>query len=427
MLVSKLFLFFFILQKDRSEGMTSALDLLEQQDTWEEFLSYKLSNRYISKKEKEQFTSFVSEKRYCQVASAIRKNGGLSFPARREINKSGTSKKRTVFTFSDDENIYLKALGYLLYRYDSKLSPRCYSFRRTISARDAIFDILSQKDRDSLYCFKADISNYFNSIPADSLVEVLKEIITDDPKLLSFLSDLLLSGKSTLPDGTVSEEPRGAMAGIPVSPFFANVYLLSMDRYFEEKGVSYFRYSDDILIFSHSREDLDAHITGFYRQIEEKGLSVNPKKVSVSSPGDAWEFLGFSYKDGQVDISEVTKNKLKGKIRRKAKALLRWKTKTGAEYERAARALIRTFNKKLYNEENDDLFTWCRWFFPVITTDKSLRELDQYLLEYVRYLYSGRHYKGNFRITYDDIKKMGFRSLVHEYYISRDAGESGDS
>ena len=200
-----------------------------------------------------------------------------------------------------------------------------------------------------------------------------------------------------------------------------------MDRYFEEIGASYFRYSDDILIFAKTREELDARISDFYRHIEEKGLSDNPKKVSVSSPGDAWEFLGFSYKDGQVDISEVTKNKLKGKIRRKAKALLRWKTKTGAEYERAARALIRTFNKKLYNEENDDLFTWCRWFFPVITTDKSLRELDRYLLEYVRYLYSGRHYKGNFRITYDDIKKMGFRSLVHEYYISRDAGESGDS
>ena len=78
MLVSKLFLFFFILQKDRSEGMSSALDSLEQQDTWEEFLSYKLSNRYISKKEKEQFTSFVSEKRYSKVASAIRKNGEAS-------------------------------------------------------------------------------------------------------------------------------------------------------------------------------------------------------------------------------------------------------------------------------------------------------------------------------------------------------------
>ena len=42
-----------------------------------------------------------------------------------------------------------------------------------------------------------------------------------------------------------------------------------------------------------------------------------------------------------------------------------------------------------------------------------------YLLEYVRYLDSGRHYKGNYRISYDDIKKMGYRSLKHEYYISR--------
>ena len=221
--------------------MTSILDLLEQHNTWEEFLAYKLSNRYLSKKEKEQFTSFVSEKRYAAVASSIRENGGLSLPARREVNKSGTSKKRIVFTFSDDENIYLKCLGYLLYRYDDTLSSRCYSFRRTISARDAIFDILSQKDRDSLYCFKADISNYFNSIPEEKLVDVLSEVITDDPDLLSFLRGLLFAGKSTLPDGSISTEQRGAMAGIPISPFFANVYLLSMDRYFESIGASYFR------------------------------------------------------------------------------------------------------------------------------------------------------------------------------------------
>ncbi|MBR3032629.1 MAG: hypothetical protein IKH92_06375, partial [Clostridiales bacterium] len=211
----------------------------------------------------------------------------------------------------------------------------------------------------------------------------------------------------------------GAMAGTPVSPFFANVYLLSMDQYFESIGASYFRYSDDILIFARTREELDARISDFYSHIEEKGLSVNPKKVTISSPGEPWEFLGFCYQDGDVDISAVTKNKLKGKIRRKAKALLRWKTKTDASYERAARALIRTFNKQYFNEKNEDLFTWSRWFFPVITTDRSLHELDAYLLEYVRYLNSGRHYKGNYKITYDDIKKMGFRSLVHEYFTSR--------
>ena len=406
--------------------MTSILALLTEPATWEEFLQYKLTNQYLSKKEKEQFSSYIGEARYLPIAQEIsRGNYCLGLPERRVINKSGTSRKRIVYTFSEDENLYLKCLGYLLYRYDDRLSDRCYSFRRTRSARNAIFDILSQDGRDSLFCFKADISNYFNSIPEGSLIRVLEELIDDDPELLWFLKELLSCGKSTSADGEVLLEHRGAMAGTPISPFFANVYLLSMDRYFESLSASYFRYSDDILIFARSREELDRLISDFYRHIGEKGLSVNPNKVSISSPGEPWEFLGFSYRNGEVDISEVTKDKLKGKIRRKARALLRWKTKTSAEYERAARALIRTFNKKFYNEKHDDQFTWSRWFFPVITTDKSLHELDMYLLEYVRYLDSGRHYKGNYRITYDDIKKMGFRSLKHEYYISREMDRCG--
>ncbi|MBO4927904.1 MAG: hypothetical protein J5379_06615 [Clostridiales bacterium] len=405
--------------------MTSILEQLLSPQTWQEFLEYKLTHHYLSRREKEQLSAYIGQQRYLPIARALaRREYCLDLPLRRTINKSGSTKKRIVYTFSEDENLYLKCLAFQLYRYDGKLSPRCYSFRRTRSARDAIYDILAQKDRDSLYCFKADISNYFNSIPEKSLTGVLEELIDDDPDLLWFLRELLLCGQSRLPDGSIVTEHRGAMAGIPVSPFFANVYLLSMDRHFEDLGASYFRYSDDILIFAHSQEELDALISDFYRITKEHGLSINPAKVSISLPGESWEFLGFSYRDGQVDISRVTQEKLKGKIRRKARALLRWKTRTGASYERAARALIRTFNKKLYNEQSEDLFTWSRWFFPVITTDKSLHELDMYLLEYVRYLDKGRHYKGNYRIIYDQIKEMGYKSLRHEYYISREFSET---
>ena len=400
--------------------MPSILEQLLQKKTWQEFLQYKLDGHYVSKRERDALSAYVDEKRYLPIAEALCR-GEYCFtpPQKRTVNKSGTTKKRVVYTFSDDENLFLKGLGFLLYRYDGKLSPKCFSFRKSCSARDAIFAILSQKDRDSLYCFKADISNYFNSIPEEELVKVLETIIDDDPNLMWFLRELLLAGESRLEDGSIIREHRGAMAGIPVSPFFANVYILSMDRYFEEKDVAYFRYSDDILIFARSKAELDSHIADFMSMIEAKALSVNPKKISISNPSEPWEFLGFCYKDGQVDISSVTKEKLKGKIRRKARALLRWKNKNDADYTRAGRALIRTFNRKFYNEKHEDCFTWSRWFFPVITTDRSLSDLDAYLIEYVRYLYQGRHYKGNYKVTYEDIKNMGFRSLRHEYYLSR--------
>lgn len=310
----------------------------------------------------------------------------------------------------------LKVMAFLLYRYDGKISPCCYSFRRNSSAKEAIGDVLAVPRLGEKYCLKADVSNYFNSIPPVGLINTLKEIINDDPSLLSFLERLLTADKA-YENGQLITENRGAMAGIPISPFFANVYLLSLDMLFSSKGIPYFRYSDDILIFADSRTELEYCQLLLERHIKEKGLSLNPAKVSVSAPGEGWEFLGFCYRQGVVDLSDTTIRKMKDKIKRKAHALYRWRQKKGADFDRTAKAMIRTFNRKFYDTADENAFTWSRWFFPVLTTADGLRKLDAYLIKYIRYLSSGRHYKGNYRISYGQIKEMGFRSLVHEYYL----------
>lgn len=150
--------------------------------------------------------------------------------------------------------------------------------------------------------------------------------------------------------------------------------------------------------------------------IAEKGLAINPDKVTITEPGESWEFLGFCYKQGEIDLSEITKRKLKAKIKRKAHVIYRWRTKKNIAFDRAARTMIRTFNKKFYDDMDENRFTWSRWFFPVLTTDEGLKELDAYMVQYIRYLSSGRHYKGNYRITYEEVKSLGYRSLVNEYY-----------
>ena len=158
--------------------------------------------------------------------------------------------------------------------------------------------------------------------------------------------------------------------------------------------------------------------------IAEKGLEINPQKVSRSKPGEGWEFLGFAFRDGKVDLSRVTINKMKAKIRRKAHAVYRRRIRRKWDFVYAGKALIKVFNKKYFDETQENRFTWSRWFFPVLTTDEGLKELDAYLIQYVRYLYRGRHYKGNYKVTYDQIRQMGFRSLVHEYYKGKEDGFS---
>lgn len=73
-----------------------------------------------------------------------------------------------------------------------------------------------------------------------------------------------------------------------------------------------------------------------------------------------------------------------------------------------------------YDDTDEKKFSWSRWFFPVLTTDEGLKEMDAYLIRYIRYLYKGRHYKGNYRVTYEQIKALGFRSLVNEFYKNKE-------
>lgn len=87
----------------------------------------------------------------------------------------------------------------------------------------------------------------------------------------------------------------------------------------------------------------------------------------------------------------------------------------GLSGEKAAKGFIRAMNHKFYEEKEND-FSWSRWFFPNLTTDIGLKEIDTYMQDYIRYCVTGRHYKGNYRISYEQMKEWGYRNLVHEYY-----------
>ena len=117
-----------------------------------------------------------------------------------------------------------------------------------------------------------------------------------------------------------------------------------------------------------------------------------------------------------MDVAPASVKKLKAKMRRKSRALARWRDRNGLEGEKAARAFIRIFDRKLFENPIDNELTWTYWFFPVITTAKSLNEIDRYAQDCVRFLMSGKRTKARFLVRYEDMKALGLRSLVHAYY-----------
>lgn len=398
--------------------MDGILGQLESQAAWEEFLAHRLMKGRFNWPEFENADAYVAGRDYLPTAQAFIQGRGPGIPELKRVNKMGTGKKRTVYSFGEDDTRVLKLLSHLLYRYDSCFSPNCYSFRRGLKASDAIFSILKLLRGRRMWAYKLDIHDYFNSISIPILLPILRQLLADDPGLYGFFERMLTDGRA-LADGETVRCSRGVMAGTPTAPFLADVYLSEVDRHFADTGVIYARYSDDIILFAPDRETLEFRKSELLAFLQRYELEVNPSKERIYSPDEAFDFLGFSCLGGAIDISGATKQKMKGKIRRAARALDRWRRRKGLEPEAAMRGLIRIFNEKFFEDGDPQALTWSRWFFPVINRTAGLREIDNYLQRYIRYLGTGRHTKANYRVRYSALKALGYRSLVHEYYLRR--------
>ena len=127
--------------------------------------------------------------------------------------------------------------------------------------------------------------------------------------------------------------------------------------------------------------------------------------------------MGFSFKDGIIDLSSSTVKKIKGKIKRSARGIRRWMIRKNTKEEYALKAMNRKFNNKFYNTKDKNDLNWSEWFFPSINTSKSLKVIDNYMQENLRYIVCGRYSKKNFeKVTYHMLKQCNYKPLVHEYY-----------
>ena len=403
----------------------SILDRITDPLLWEDFFEYKQSSGHLPVVEAAELRAFIDGRGYLPVAERILAGESMPLPRLVEINKKSSSKKRTVFVFPYAENCVLKLIAYLVSRErDGLFSGNLYSFRHKVSVKNAIRDIISNKRIAAYYSYKVDIHDYFNSADTDLAVKKLRSAIPDDPALCDFIEGLLREPRAVFLGRTV-ECRKGIMAGVPISGFLANLYLSELDREFAEEGTVYARYSDDIIVFSDTAEGIALQERKIKEHLAAMRLEINEKKEFRTRPGEPWEFLGFRVEGRTVDVSRVSLEKIKAKMRRKAKALLRWKARKGASDEGAVTAFIRIFNQKLFENPRHNDITWSLWYFPTVTTDESLRAIDEYALSCVRFIYSGRHSKAGYRLRYGRIKELGFRSLVNAYYKFREGEKTG--
>jgi RNA-directed DNA polymerase len=335
----------------------------------------------------------------------------LSPPSRYLINRSG-GRKKTIYIFPPREELFMKGLNAALQPFSHLHSPLCHSFQRGRGVRTAYAALRSIAGLDSMSCLHLDVREYFASIPAEPLLQSLPRELADDAPLAKLLREMLLEPTAVVEGDVVADPRKGVLAGTPLAPLLANLYLRPLDDMFEAAGVAYLRYADDLIVFG-SPTEIASHRGALEGRLGELGLETNRRKTRLSSAGEAWEFLGLRHERGRIDLASTTADKMRHRARRLARR--------ARGRPDAARYVIRRLNRKLYGVGVDvSRFTWSTWFFPLIDSDVTLRRLDGVVQDQLRFAVTGRHERRNRgAVSYAQLTEAGYLPLVTAYRAYR--------
>lgn len=399
--------------------MGRVLELLKDGKYWDETLSRMLRRRWISDEERVELEVISSEENRRRIIEGLGEYE-WGIPDRVEIGKIGSKKKRVVYRYGIRDR-YILGVLYRVYSevYKDEVSERCYSYRRGVKTLNAIEYIKGDKGIFSKYGVKLDIQSYFNKINKGSLYRVIDEITEGESELRGLLSKIYKVDR-VKERGVEVEEYKGMIPGVAFASFIANYSLKDIDRYVvEELGLTYARYSDDIIMFSGSEAKLRVVLSDIGEMLRCKGLEINSRKYEWYKPGDDIEYLGLEIKvGGEVDISKNSKRKIKGRIKHISKVSRREIEVKGRDVEVVLRGVIRRINYRLYKcyIEDNSKFGWGYYVFNNVNTDRGIREIDYYMRDRLRYIVTGVNNRGNIkRVSNEYLKRLGYISMVELY------------
>lgn len=116
------------------------------------------------------------------------------------------------------------------------------------------------------YFHRTDIKSYYPSIEHEEVLIRLAQVVQDEE-----IVNLTRRFLKTLAINEQGQEfvVEGLPVGVSLVHVLANLYLTGLDASMEEEASAYFRYVDDIFLFSETQEDIEKARISFERQLDQ--------------------------------------------------------------------------------------------------------------------------------------------------------------
>lgn len=212
-----------------------------------------------------------------------------------QIPKPGSHQKRALGIPTVRDRVVQTALVHVLEPiFDHEFHERSFGFRHGRSCHDALRVVEELLESEHVFVVDADLQGYFDSIPKDRLMDLVRAKISDR-RVLELVRQFL--------DQSILEELRqwtpeaGVPQGAVLSPLLSNVYLNELDHRMASLGYEMVRYADDFVILCRSQEQAELALEEVKRFVAEAGLTLHPEKTHiVDSREKSFDFLGYSFR-----------------------------------------------------------------------------------------------------------------------------------
>jgi RNA-directed DNA polymerase len=222
------------------------------------------------------------------------------------IKKSGGGMRPLGIPTVRDRVVQMAAVLVIEPIFEADFKDTSFGFRPGRSAHQALQAVHGHLKSGLREVYDADLKSYFDTIPHDKLMKVVRMRVADRSvlRLIRLWLRSPIEDADEPGDKQMRKRSEGTPQGGVISPLLANAYLHWLDKLFMEPsgpgqwaGARIVRYADDFQIFARR---ITPRITTWVTDLLERrmGLKLNVEKtktVRVQPGGEPLDFLGYRF------------------------------------------------------------------------------------------------------------------------------------
>lgn len=238
---------------------------------------------------------------------------------RQWIDKPGSRQKRPLGIPTLRDRVVQAAVRHVLEPiFERDFAEHSYGFRPNRGCKDALRRVDALLHQGYTWVVDADLKSYFDTIPHEKLLVLVKRKVSDS-RVLELVRKFLNQG--VLEEGKTWTPEAGTPQGGVISPLLSNIYLDPLNHRIAEQGKEMVRYADDFVLLCRNEEEAREALNMVREWTLTAGLQLHPEKtkiVDATQPG-GFDFLGYHFERGKKWPRSKSLKKFRDNVRQRTR------------------------------------------------------------------------------------------------------------